>query len=201
MGAPPNWNAVLRRLRTSRALRLTPPTRRARHTSESEEAAREVRRPREGPTQGRAGSSGFYPQIHTWETRQPQGKRWTPPAPATAHAWASSAPHVSSLPGQRAGCRHADVHSPAPGGSSAGCSVPFPHAVAGGRAAVSSSPDASGSGWVPVGANSYPIWEGGQASFPTPRTQVQPTAGRQGPEAQVSAVLPAAWPVRGTRGP
>lgn len=62
-------------------------------------------------------------------------------AASTSHSptWASRAPHVSSLPGQRAGCGRADVlqvsracvRSLASGGSSAGCGIPFPRAAAG----------------------------------------------------------------------
>lgn len=67
VGAPPSWKAVLRRRRTSRASRLIPPTCWARHRSESEEAAKDVRRQREVPA------------------RQGQRLRLLPPDPHLEH--------------------------------------------------------------------------------------------------------------------
>ena len=70
----------------------------------------------------------------------------------------------------RMSCRcRGRAHSPASGGSSAGCGpspMQWPWAE---RLGASSLPDASSSGWVPDGASSYPIWAVDQASFPVPQ--------------------------------
>lgn len=192
-GAPPSWNAVLRHPRTSRASRLIPPTCWARHRSESEEAAKDVRWQREAPAwQGRR-LRLLPPDPHLDYAAAP-GKRWVPPAPATAQPGLPVLPHASSLPGRRAGCGHADVlqvpracvRSLAPGGSSAGCGIPFPRAVAWVEGlAASSSPDAAAQAGCLTEPVLTPSGRGTRPHFPPPRTQAEPKAGCEGSEAHV----------------
>lgn len=191
-GAPPSWKAVLRHRRTSRASRLIPPTCWARHRSESEEAAKDVRWQREAPAwQGRR-LRLLPPDPHLDYTAAP-GKRWVPPAPATAQPGLPVLPHVSSLPGQRAGCGHADVLQvlracPLTSVRWIQCWLrhPLPPCsdwVEG--LAASSSPDAAAQAGCLTEPVLTPSGRETRPHFPPHRTQAEPKAGREGSEAHV----------------